>query len=155
MTMRWNMAWLMVPLVALWACGQNGDGGGKALDTEVPAAPEAAAPVEYEVTNGPYKLYDPEGRLQLDGTMAGGQRHGVWTSYFPDGRVRSRTEYSNGKLHGVTTAFRPNGRLYYTGEHRNDREVGTWRFYNDHGDLARTVVYDTAGNILSDTGEGN
>lgn len=135
-------------LLALLACGPKGQGEGTETGetTGMPAQPA--------VTDGPSKVYDAEGRLELEGTMRRGERHGVWTSYFPDGRVRSRNEYREGRLEGITTAFRPNGSLYYTGQHLNGKEVGTWRFYDELGNLARTVEYDTTGTVVRDSGEG-
>lgn len=137
-----------IAALALVACGSNGtDGAGPVQDT-------ARVQQRTTVTDGPAKEYDINGRLQMEGHMQAGQRHGLWTSYFPGGRVRSRSEYLHGRLEGVATVFRENGNLYYTGQYRNDRQTGEWRFYDELGNLERTVRYDTTGAVINDPGAG-
>lgn len=147
-----HRAWAWVPMLMLLACNPEGTGRATVDEAQATTIDTVAAAVP-TVIDGPYQEYDPEGRLVLEGSMKRGERHGIWTSYYPDGRVRSRTDYRDGKLQGVTTTFRPNGGLYYTGQHEQDVETGTWRFYDASGNLVRTVVYDSTGAVLSDSGE--
>lgn len=143
--------WIAVCAAGLLACGGSGGSGGSPEPAPAPADSMAAtAQPAAPVVNGPEKVYDAQGRLQMEGQMKDGQRHGIWISYFPDGRVRSRSDYQLGRLQGVSTVFRPNGAMYYTGQYRNGKEVGTWRFYDEQGELARTVEYDKNGAVIND-----
>lgn len=139
-------------ILLLAACGGGAAGGGQASPPD-DTAQGPSAPAQ-TVTDGPDKVFDAEGRLEMEGDMKNGKRHGVWTSYFPDGHVRSRNEYRNGELEGITTAFRANGAPYYTGQHHRDREAGLWRFFDDKGDLARIVEYDSTGTVINDRPAG-
>jgi antitoxin component YwqK of YwqJK toxin-antitoxin module len=76
------------------------------------------------------------------------KRNGVWTSYTEQGGVQSRNDYVDGVLQVQSIVFRPNGAVYYQGEHRNGKQVGAWKFYDEQGNLAKTVEYDTLGNIV-------
>ncbi|MCC6839543.1 MAG: hypothetical protein IT230_05230 [Flavobacteriales bacterium] len=140
---------LLAPALFLAACGAV-DGRGRTPDADTAAAPapQQSAPV----VDGLAQEFDLQGHLQMEGNMRAGKRHGLWTSYFPNGRVRSRSEYVAGRLEGVATVFRETGGMYYTGQYSNDRQVGEWRFFDDLGNLARTVRYDTTGAIINDPG---
>lgn len=115
---------------------------------EQAAAQDSVTVVQPAVTDGHEKVLDPEGRLQMEGMKRNGLRQGVWTSYFGDGRVRSRSEYADGVLNGLTTVFRPGGTPYYTGQYNMGVESGEWRFYDEAGNLERTVQYGADGNVL-------
>lgn len=98
-----------------------------------------------------YHVYKDEAdRPLMEGTMLGGQRHGVWTSYLPSGRVHSRNVYDHGVLNGITTVFHENGVLYYSGTQRRGKPFGEWKFYDTQGILANTALYDTSGAIIPD-----
>ena len=138
----------LIAALALYACGSTGSDG------TVPLKDTAGVQLRTTVMDGQATEYDINGRLQMEGNMQDGKRHGLWTSYFPGGRVRSRSEYLHGRLEGVATVFRENGSLYYTGQYRNDRQSGEWRFYDELGNLERTVQYDTTGAVINDPGAG-
>lgn len=94
----------------------------------------------------------PDGWLQMEGDMKDGLRTGLWTSYTREGRVKSRSEYRNGEPEGIATVFHANGALYYTGSQRKGRQVGEWRYFDEQGQLVRTVQYDTSGAVINNLG---
>ena len=141
--------WIIIPVLALLSCGGN-VGEAPAKQKEATSLPAMAPTQQEAIINGPDKVYDTDGRLQMEGDRKNGQRQGVWTSYFPNGRVQSRNEYREGKLQGLSTVFRESGNLYYTGQHKNDKQVGEWRFYDEAGNLESTVIYDTTGAVIND-----
>lgn len=106
--------------------------------------PEQTAPDT--LRDGRHVFKDEQGRKRMEGGFMGGRRHGLWTTYNSQGRVRSRSEYVEGLLEGPTVTFRDNGALYYQGQHQHGVKVGEWRFYDEHGDLVRTVTFDAEGN---------
>jgi hypothetical protein len=109
-----------------------------------------AATIDTTMANGPVELKYPDGKTRFKGNMRDHKRHGMWTSYFPDGRPQSFSGYVNGELHGTTVVYHPNGTTYYTGDYRNGRQVGEWRFFDEKGELARTVTYDNEGTVIND-----
>ena len=98
--------------------------------------------------DGHHLYKDKAGRPLMEGDMRNGQRNGVWTSYLPNGRVQSRNVYEDGVLHGISTVFHENGVLYYSGAQRKGKPFGEWKFYDEQGVLARTVVYDSTGTMI-------
>ncbi|MEO7082004.1 MAG: hypothetical protein ABIY71_10775 [Flavobacteriales bacterium] len=143
--------WILIPVLGLFSCGGN-TGAVPTKEKEATSLP-GMAPAQTElVINGPDKVYDTQGRLEMEGDRKNGLRQGVWTSYFPNGRVKSKNEYREGKLQGLSTVFRENGSIYYTGQHKDDKQVGEWRFYDEQGTLERTVTYDIAGVVINDPG---
>lgn len=140
--------WILIPVLGLLSCGGN-SGAAPSKEKQATSLPGMTPTMKEPVINGPDKVYDAEGRLQMEGDRRNGLRQGVWTSYFPNGRVQSKNDYRDGKLQGLSTVFRENGSIYYTGQHRNDKQVGEWRFFNEQGDIENTVVYDTTGAVIS------
>ncbi|MFT3884314.1 MAG: hypothetical protein QM724_02450 [Flavobacteriales bacterium] len=97
-----------------------------------------------QLRDGPHTLQGPGG-TRLEGDLRNGKRNGTWTSYGADGRIKSLNEYVDGVLQGPTTTFRGNGSIYYQGQYLNDRSFGEWRFFDEQGELVRTVVFDSTG----------
>ena len=139
----------LVFAVALTACGS-----GSPKTADKPVADTLLVPStlvnEPLPRNGHARVTDKLGRLRMEGDMKDGQRDGVWTSYNDVGKVRSRNEYHGNKLNGITTVFRENGAPMYTGQFREDKEIGTWKFYDDKGDLNKTVHYDSTGALIEE-----
>jgi hypothetical protein len=157
-TLARQVAHVAIPLTTVLlvaSCGDAGTGG----DTASPADTTGAAAhadslrqmaIADSLRDGYHVYRDHGGRPLMEGQMQDGHRQGVWTSYLPSGRVQSRNVYENGVLQGVATVFHENGVLYYTGTHLRGRPFGEWKFYDDQGNLARTVVYDTSGTLIND-----
>ena len=130
----------MLSFLLLWtACTQ----GGTAPERAAVVADTAIAPV----SNGWQEVHTQDGGV-MKGELLNGARQGAWTAYFPDGTMRSRSSYMNGKLHGPTEVFHENGSAYYVGQYNMGNAVGEWRFFDPQGNLIRTAVHDSLGNLL-------
>ena len=147
-------ALFLAALVVLAGCGD-------ATTNERPAAPDTTgtaarvnnirqAAIADSLRDGYHVYKDGAGRPVMEGQMLDGRRQGVWTSYLPSGRVQSRNVFENGVLDGITTVFHENGVLYYSGNQRKGKPFGEWKFYDNKGLLAKTVVYDTTGALIND-----
>ncbi|HEY0977266.1 MAG TPA: hypothetical protein VGE21_07325 [Flavobacteriales bacterium] len=88
---------------------------------------------------------DAKGLPVIEGYVKNGQRDGVWTSYNANGKVKSRDSYVRGVLQGPTVTFRDNGAMFYIGQHRNGVRSGEWKFYDEQGELQRSVTFDSTG----------
>jgi hypothetical protein len=120
-----------------------------AADSLKKAMAHVLTPEEQDtLQNGHAQIHRPSGGLLMEGDKLNGKRNGVWTSYTEQGGVQSRNDYVDGVLQGQSIVFRPNGAVYYQGEHRIGKQVGAWKFYDEQGTLAKTVEYDTLGNIV-------
>ncbi|MBB6118581.1 toxin-antitoxin system YwqK family antitoxin [Nocardiopsis algeriensis] len=56
--------------------------------------------VEYSVyengsENGPERVWYPDGRLKVEGTLRTGLPQGVWRTWHPNGRLARRTEFDD------------------------------------------------------------
>ncbi len=132
-------------LLSLAACTAPQDPAPAATVPASPATTDTSAALPDTLQNGHQRLRDALGRLQMEGDMLNGQRHGLWVAYGSSGQVKSRNTYVNGVLEGPSTVFRENGALYYEGQHFSGHPVGTWKFHDEIGTLVRTVVYDSTG----------
>ncbi len=138
-------------LMAACDTGAGEAEGSPATDTTGAAARASEArraAIADSVKDGHHLYKDKAGRPLMEGDMRNGQRDGVWTSYLPNGRVQSRNVYEQGVLNGMSTVFHDNGVLYYSGAQRRGKPFGEWKFYDDHGVLARTVIYDSTGTMI-------
>lgn len=145
--------WLVVLQLASCGSGDVASEPPAAADTTGTAARTDSlrrAAIADSLRDGYHVYKDKADRPLMEGTMLGGQRHGVWTSYLPNGHVQSRNVYEHGVLHGITTVFHENGVLYYSGTERRGKPFGEWKFYDAQGVLTRTVVYDTTGTLIND-----
>ena len=149
-----SSAVFVAALVMSVACGgASTEGRPPAHDTTGTAARADSirqAAIADSLRDGYHVYKDGAGRALMEGQMLDGRRQGVWTSYLPNGRVQSRNVFENGVLNGVTTVFHENGVLYYSGNQRKGKPFGEWKFYDNQGILAKTVVYDTAGALIND-----
>jgi len=89
------------------------------------------------VNHGPWKMWDPEGRLMAHGEFRNGKQHGTWIRLMSmfgsvDGAFQppytSQAEFSNGELDGTWTI-----------SDSRQRVVGSWEF--DRGELHGKVTH--------------
>ena len=93
------------------------------------------------IQNGDYIKYYKNGVIEMQGTMKGGNRFGVWKSSYGNGSPWSETTFIDGKKNGETTSWYENGNKRYVGFYKNDVEYGTWTFWAENGDLLNTRNY--------------
>jgi hypothetical protein len=58
-----------------------------------------------------------------------------YISYFPDSTIQFKVEMKNGFKEGLYTEYHSNRKTKMTGKFRKDKRHGTWRLYNEEGDL--------------------
>ena len=67
-------------------------------------------------------------------------RDSVCTAYYPNGQLWSEEHYRNGIQVGEEKAYQENGYPYYIGHYDDQGNCcGTWKFYNDKGELDKSV----------------
>ena len=69
------------------------------------------------------------------------QRNGQVFFYFPNGNPQVEASFKEGVEDGPYIVYRDNGIPYYQGQYANGRRTGIWEFYDEEGNLARTVDY--------------
>lgn len=107
---------------------------------------ESNTPIIEHVQQGDkkYQEFYPNGNVKIEGNKKDGIRHGLWTSYNEAGKVKSRGEYINGMQQGPSVVYHNNGAVYYSGSYMDGQQVGEWRFYDETGELSKTVDFDAA-----------
>lgn len=88
--------------------------------------------------------YYPNGKPQMEGTYATGQRNGTWTYWHENGNLWSTGFFNNGKAEGKRTTYFSNGKVQYEGNYKEDMRVGIWRFFDEQGRLLKEVDYSAA-----------
>lgn len=123
----------------------------------VPDAGPAKTPPKTDtakVENGHVRYQAPNGQVTMEGNLLNGKREGEWTGYSESGRVKSRNTYRAGVLEGLSTVFHDNGKVYYTGWQAAGKQVGLWRFYDEQGNLLKTVDYGEAP-VINNAGQAH
>ena len=72
---------------------------------------------QFEVENGPVKLYYPNGQISSEGFIKDGKPEGFWRTYYTTGIVKSEGKRTNFLLDS------------------------TWNFYNQSGELVEVINY--------------
>ena len=113
------------------------------LESDVSETQEKTSTLDTVVENtvntsepGIYQEYHQNGQLKIEGlNNIYRNREGLWVSYYDDGTKWSENFYSNGIKSGHSVTFFPSGNVRYVGEYRNDERFGTWKFYDEQGNL--------------------
>ena len=81
-----------------------------------------------------------QGKVYTVENLKEGRRDSVCTSYYPNGQLWSEEHYRNGIQVGEEKAYQENGYPYYIGHYDdNGNCCGTWKYYNEKGELYRSV----------------
>lgn len=99
--------------------------------------------VDEQITQpGLFQEYHPNGALKMEGKHdENGLRTGLWISYYENGIKWSESYYIKGKKSGHSLSFFPNGAVRYVGEYLDDQKVGTWKFYDENGELTNEETF--------------
>jgi antitoxin component YwqK of YwqJK toxin-antitoxin module len=91
---------------------------------------------------GDYQENYPNGKRKIEGKLnASGKRDGLWVSYYENGIKWSESYYDDGIKQGHSLSFFPNGQARYLGEYKNDKKFGTWKFYDEDGELFKEETF--------------
>ena len=97
-----------------------------------------------EISDGMYTEYYP-GKTQIKfqgGQDENHQRHGKWTFFNTDGHEMSISFYEHGLKHGHSIVKYPSGAIYYYGEYEDDKQIGSWKTFDQKGNLISEKNYD-------------
>ena len=135
---------VLMSLLVLVACGEKDE-------LENQSAPEAVkmkkATLSLEervktAPDGPYVEKFEDGKVEIEGTVAGGKREGTWKSFYPDGSPRSESAYTGGIRTGKTVAWYPNGVIHFIGYYEKGKQSGDWIYYNEDGTIDKEESFD-------------
>ena len=91
---------------------------------------------------GQYYEYHDNGALKIEGIQNDkGNREGLWISYYENGIKWSESYYIDGIKNGHSLTFYPNGQVRYIGVYKNDKQNGTWKYYDEEGNLTKEENY--------------
>jgi hypothetical protein len=83
--------------------------------------------------NGPAKVWNSSGRLQLEGAYQDDLRDGLWTTYDEQGRIKEQGRYRAGVREGDWKSFAPSSKQAATREyvaglsaHQRDKLIARW-----------------------------
>lgn len=85
------------------------------------------------------KEYYANGKLQIEGELRDGQRHGKWVYYYDNGFKWSEGIFRYGKRDGYANIFYKSGLKKISGEYEENKAVGIWKFYSEKGELIASV----------------
>jgi antitoxin component YwqK of YwqJK toxin-antitoxin module len=91
----------------------------------------------------------PNGVVKFTGFFRFGERHGQWMSFFPNGELWSEMHYDKGLRHGPNIVYYDNNKMRYQGNYKNDHQDSIWLYFEESGQLAKTVLFRN-GTILKE-----
>lgn len=123
---------------------------------------EYTEPYENGILNGDKTWYDSTGNIMMIETYVDGKVNGEQITYYPNAKMRSvvyyranritgldwynqdgkqiyRERFNNGN--GMWTNFYDDGKIHEEGPYQNFLKNGTWKIYNEKGNLVETRTY--------------
>lgn len=96
-------------------------------------------------TDGVSTVYSPDGTVLERRCCSNGNLSGPLITYHPDGVARTCAVYVNGVIDGLYIEWHPNGRPSLEAEYQRGRPIGTWRTWDQAGNLVTYKVHDETG----------
>jgi len=93
-----------------------------------------------EVTNGPYRIYYPSGKLKAEVVYKDGKFDGPFRGYYENGQLSTEIIYKNGELTGEHKKYYENGQLEEEEVHEDDNSTIIGRRYYKNGQLALEFI---------------
>ncbi len=90
-------------------------------------------------------FFYPSYKLQMIGTSINNKREGKWSYWYENGNLWSEGYYKDGENDSIRNVWFENGKKRYEGLYHSGKEAGKWKFYDEKGQLAKEVDYDTVG----------
>lgn len=87
---------------------------------------------------GAWIVYFPNGQKSFEIQYKNGEYDGDFISFHADGSKWLVQHYVKMVAHGPDTGYHPSGKVLYRGEYRNNKQVGTWRWFDEAGNLTVT-----------------
>jgi len=142
---------LIIPVLILFtACSEDTAQTDIEIETTAPeVAVDSSEETNIQITEnqpqnepGLFQEFYPNGALKMEGKNdENGLRNGLWIAYYEDGTKWSESYYVKGKKSGHSLSFYPNGNVRYVGEYLDDEKIGTWKFYDENGDLSNEETF--------------
>jgi uncharacterized protein len=117
------------------------NGSGKVSAYYKNGNPSAVIHFSDNLLNGEYVLYYPNGKIYTTCNRSNGAEDGKRMIYYPDGTLWKEDHLLLGNFHGCNKVFYPNGKLKSEEWYYNDEEQGTFKYYNEQGQLTQTKIY--------------
>lgn len=102
-----------------------------------------------DTLHGEYNVYYKDGQIQTSGSFHKGLYDGQWVWWNKIGLKVGEAVYDKGD--GKQTSWYINGRKKAVIPYKNNEMHGEARFYNEQGDLTKTIVYRN-GEVIEKTG---
>lgn len=90
--------------------------------------------------DGPFEIYDENGRLVEKGTVKNGKRDGLLEAYYKSGKLRSRSTMKDGKLTGTSEKYYENGQLEQRTIFKDGGEQ-LFEYYDENGQLLTKGIF--------------
>lgn len=95
---------------------------------------------------GLYQQYYANGKLGMEGQLAGQSREGTWKAWTESGVLKEQADYVGNKKTGTYAAWRTDGTKQTEGNYTDDVKTGTWKTFHTDGETALTeYTYGTTG----------
>lgn len=116
---------------------------GERIIYDAKGAKEVVEIYDYDVLNGPFKEFHPNGKLKFLGTYTDNVLMGTVNTFYPSGKVREEVEFADNREDGPFKEFHENGNIKWEGTYRDgDNEFGLLKEFDNEGQLIRKMMCD-------------
>lgn len=91
---------------------------------------------------GTWTVYFVNGQPSHVIEYAQGKYHGTFTANYPDGSKSCVQHYGPQGADGEDTGYHRSGKVSYRGLYRAGKAVGTWRWFNEQGEVTSTQEHE-------------
>ena len=137
---------LFIPLIIILSC--NREKKVKVVEEKYPdGSPKVEKYFNGDSTNKEMVKevrYYPNKKEQMEGEFKNERRDGNWVYYYDNGNKWSEGSFLNGFDNGKRTTYFENGKVRYEGFYDKGKKVGTWKFWDEIGNLKKTIDFDKA-----------
>jgi antitoxin component YwqK of YwqJK toxin-antitoxin module len=109
--------------------------------------------IEFDVVNGKkegnFKIYFPNGNIQISGHMKNNLNIGEWKYYYENGNVESTGLFINDTPSGKWLWYYPDSTLKQIGYFNFGRRDSIWKTYDTLGNLIDSRVFDSDTTVVT------
>lgn len=102
--------------------------------------------VEYDVKDGfkhgEFRIFFPDGKIQIEGQLDSNRNVGKWQYFYPDGQIESEGYFINDLPEGKWVWNYSDGKKREEGSYRDGERIGIWVQYDNYGEVIFEKNYD-------------
>ena len=102
-----------------------------------------------EIRQGPYYFYE-NGVVSTEGSYEKGYKNGPWQVYNAEGKLIEQSNFRWDQLTDKYTSYWANGKIKREGAYAKNNKIGSWILYHQDGKIALEEIYNGEGELVKE-----